>query len=105
MIFGLVLLSCIGSGCPLRLFLLLRDIHFVHLGLRPLFSAGGSMAKVYIGVVPMLDRTVELLNSHCKLPPAPRAVKWRDEKGKMMGWVFGPVEREEFYIDESELPY
>ena len=63
--------------------------------------------KVYIGVIPMAERTLELLRD-CpidRLPPAPLPKKWNDESGRMMGWVFGPVIRPDFVIDESLLPY
>ena len=65
------------------------------------------MVPVFVGVVPLYERTLELLNSvdRNRLPPAPYPKKWKDESGRMMGWVFGPVMRPEFTIDLEELPY
>ncbi len=63
--------------------------------------------KAYIGSQELFERTLDLLSS-CplgRLPVPPKPVKWRDEAGAMVGWVFGPVSRPVFQIDESELPY
>ena len=63
--------------------------------------------KTYIGVSELFNRTLELLKTAPvdRLPPAPYPTKWKDEDGRMMGWVFGPVARADFVIDESEVPY
>ena len=60
--------------------------------------------SVYIGIVPMIERTLELLSADHSLPPVPYPKKWTDESGRMMGWVFGPVQRPEFVFD-GELPH
>jgi hypothetical protein len=63
------------------------------------------MLKTWIGSDAIFYRTVELLKTASRMPPAPYPTKWRDESGSMMGWVFGPVSRPEFVIDDVEVPY
>jgi hypothetical protein len=63
------------------------------------------MSRTWIGVDEMLSRTIELLNSDCKMPPAPMPAYWRDENKKIMAVVYGPVDRPDFVIDEAEVPY
>jgi hypothetical protein len=63
------------------------------------------MSKTYIGVEPMLERTLQVLFSDPSVVPAPSPRYWKDENGRIMGIVYGPVERPDFVIDEAELPY
>jgi len=64
------------------------------------------MSKVYISAGEMLDRTIELMNDPSidimRVTP-PKPVIFKDFDKPMLLW--GPVERPDFVIDESELPY
>ena len=63
-------------------------------------------AMPYISSEAMFARTTQLLKDlsidlTCVTPPKP--VIWRDTGRPML--LFGPVERPDFVIDESDLPY
>jgi|ADIF01.1.fsa_nt_gi hypothetical protein len=60
--------------------------------------------SVFIGSEPLLERTLEVLASESAPPKAPYPHKWTED-GKMIGWVFGPVERPLFNFPEADLPY
>jgi hypothetical protein len=59
--------------------------------------------SVHIGVEGIFDRTIEILKPENKLPPAPYPMLFGGFDRPMPLW--GPLERPEFVIDESELPY
>jgi hypothetical protein len=69
------------------------------------------MSKVMIGVGLLLDRTIELLNTDCRLPPAPYPSLHHTTRSGELGFgggtivLWGPVERPDFVIDEAEVPY
>ena len=76
-----------------------------HLSAR-LFMLGRAMVQVYVGADLLLGRTVDLLNDSSVdlLRVRPPRIKLFHEFDEPVA-LFGPVDRPEFVIDESELPY
>ena len=108
-----------------------RSHSFTLLLPRRVFCWGRVMPNIYIGVVPMLERTYELMNMEGRLPPAPMPVVYPKPSPKKIAYpyrmtaaqkrlfrkrnkplavfdpivLFGPINRPTFIIPLSDLPY